>query len=427
MSRCTGVLNAREIRSPWLWPVSAPRLLSRAMPIAIVAGLATLYFKVVSITVPPHQDFDAYLEAARAAARHQSVYGTFLQYSGIDAARRPLAFIYPPIFAALTAPLARLPAGMAWWSWLLLMQAALAISGLLILRHMRASRSVVVWVIAVTLSFNPLWWDTITGQVNLLLLLLVTLGVLGVIRGNSRASLLIGVAAALKLTPGLLLIWLLLEGRVRAALWMVAGFAAITVLAAILFPADSWIYVHTVLPALSHGSPNPANQSLAAVLDRLAGLASPGFARYLSDQGAIIAIALTLLCAGWWASHRSAPMEPLARAATFLPLLPMVSPVTWAHHLVILLPLVWLSLAAAAARSWPIRELLMLGAIGLFLSLIPAWDLGALVSAAQARAIHSFDLGALVLANSSFIGTIILFMAGPWLLRPVAPDRLAAP
>lgn len=419
------MLNAREIASPRVFSVSARRLLSRGVPASLLAGLAALYLKVVSVTVPPHQDFDAYVEAGRAVLRHQSVYGTFMQYSSIDAARRPLAFIYPPIFAALTAPLARLPLGAAWWVWLLLMHAALAVSAFLVLRQLRASRSVVLCVVGVTLSFNPLWWDTITGQVNLLILLLVTAGIFGVIRGNPRASLLIGVAAALKLTPGLLLIWLLLEGRVRAALWMAAGFMAVTLLGSILFPADSWLYLHTVLPALSHGSTNPANQSLAGVLGRLAGLASPGMAGYVSSEGPMIAIALTLLGAGWWASCRSALAGPLPRAVTFLPLLPIVSPVSWEHHLVILLPLVWLCLAAAAARCWPIRDLLLLGTIGLFLSLIPAWELGSLISAAQLRALPSFDVTALLLANSPFIGSFILFMAGPWLLRPVAPDRLA--
>ncbi|MEW2123481.1 bifunctional glycosyltransferase 87/phosphatase PAP2 family protein [Streptomyces sp. NPDC007259] len=113
------------------------------------------------------------------------------------------------------------------------------------------------------------------GQVSILPVLLVLVG-LFVVRGERKAGLLIGVAAALQPTVLLFAVLLWLTGRRRSALTAAAAFAACTALAWAAMPHDSWTYwVHHVAGAgLGDQADSAANESLHGALLRL-GLAGP--------------------------------------------------------------------------------------------------------------------------------------------------------
>ncbi|THA63861.1 DUF2029 domain-containing protein [Streptomyces sp. A0958] len=113
------------------------------------------------------------------------------------------------------------------------------------------------------------------GQVSILPVLLVLVG-LFVVRGERKAGVLIGVAAALQPTVLLFAALLWLTGRRRAALTGGAAFAACTALAWVAMPHDSWTYwVHHVAGSgLGDQADSLANQSLHGALLRL-GLEGP--------------------------------------------------------------------------------------------------------------------------------------------------------
>jgi alpha-1,2-mannosyltransferase len=180
--------------------------------------------------------------------------------------------------------------------------------------------------------FEPLRDTFSFGQVNLVLLALVLADCLSLSAGRGRwAGAGTGLAAAVKLTPVLFIALLLLAGRRRAAATAAAVAAAATGLAAWADPAASRFYWTEALwdtgrvGRLDYVS----NQSLQGVLARLG---EPGRPLWAS------AVLLTL-CVWAWRSRRAVTAgnwpAAFALAGTTACL---VSPITWVHHLVWLLP-----------------------------------------------------------------------------------------
>lgn len=382
--------------------------------LALVAFVGTVYAVAVLNAVPPHPDLDLYLRGARELAHGRPLYDAFLQQPG-DATLR-YAFIYPPLFAILMLPFVVVPTAIVPMVWLIVMHAALGVTFFIVLRRLRANRLVMLLALLITLAFYPLWVEASQAQANLPILLLVTLGILGVTDGKPKAGIWIGLAAALKLTPGLLIVWLLVERRFRAASWMIAGFLTSSALAALLRPADSLIYVRVVIPQLARGTAYWSNQSIDGVVSRL--FTANRYTTPLVDLSwaHVLVVALAVAAMAFWMWARRRQDEPLTRAFAFLPLVPLVSAVSWEHHLVILLPLVWLIVTALADRGWPLRETAVAGLAIVTLLAIPHLPIGPPYATDFARAAHTSNPLLLAGANRLFIGTALLLLVSLWLL-----------
>ena len=406
-------------------------------PVAAVIG--TLYAVAVLNAVPPHPDFDVYLRGAGDLAHGRPLYDPFLHNPGEPALR--YGFIYPPLFAILMVPFTWLPAAIAPDAWLIMSHLALGVAFWLCIRRFKMQPVAVFLAIAVTLAFYPLWVESSQAQANLPILLLVTAGILGISGGNARAGIWIGLATALKLTPGLLIVWLLWERRWRAAAWMGAAFAGVTAVAAVLRPADTVTYARDVLPQLAHGTAYWSNQSIAGLVARLF-TSNPYTSPLLNlSWEPLLSSGLVLAGMAFWISKTPSPtLLTRGRETTglmgiaFLPLLPLASAVSWEHHLVILLPLVWLIIAVLAERGWPLRETAVAAFALLCLLAIPHLPLGPPFATDFARAAHTHNPLLIAGANRLLMGTLILFLAGPWLIgrfRAVAgkgsTDRATAP
>jgi alpha-1,2-mannosyltransferase len=356
-----------------------------------------------------HQDLDAYLAAGRAVWQGQPLYAPFLHHPFPDPALRP-AYIYPPVFALLVAPLTLVPVAIATVVWLLVGQVALVAALVLTLRWLRPSAWAVTAILCATATFYPLWIDAVQGQANLLLVMLVTAGIAGIVRGQSRFAAALGLAAALKLTPLILLAWLLIDRRIREAAWMLGAFAAVTAAAALWRFDDTLIFFRQVLPALAQGTAIYANQSLQGIVARVATV-NP----YTQPWMVVPGVAL-LAAIGLWV-WRTRGQSPLLRAAAFLPLLPLASSVTWPHHLVILLPVIWFSFIAIAQRGWPMPSTIAMCAMLLLLSVVSRWPIGPAFNQPGFRTAQTGDPAVFVVANAFFFGTLALFVLAPWLLR----------
>jgi alpha-1,2-mannosyltransferase len=177
------------------------------------------------------------------------------------------------------------------------------------------------------------------GQVNLALLALVLTDV----RRHRFAGVGIGLAAAIKLTPALFIGYLLLARRWRAAGTAVGVAAAATAIGWLVAPGPSRVYWTSAMGDTNRvGSLGYAsNQSMQGVLARL------------GDPGGRTAWALTaiaVLCV-WAYRSRRAPDDLTGFALTGTTAC-LVSPITWIHHLVWLLPaLVVLLRAGFRARA----------------------------------------------------------------------------
>ncbi|MFF1636152.1 glycosyltransferase 87 family protein [Streptomyces sp. NPDC058246] len=173
------------------------------------------------------------------------------------------------------------------------------------------------------------------GQVNLLLLALVLSDAWLLSTGRGRwTGVGIGLAAAVKLTPALFIVLLLLARRGRAAGVATAVATAATALAAWVAPDASRFYWTDAvwdtgrIGRLAYVS----NQSVQGVLARLAAPGEPSRAAWTTAV-------LLVLCVWAWRTSRALADADWAAAFALTGLAAcLVSPVTWVHHLVWLLP-----------------------------------------------------------------------------------------
>ncbi|WP_067052137.1 glycosyltransferase family 87 protein [Streptomyces sp. FXJ1.172] len=243
-------------------------------------------------------------------------------------------FTYPPFAALLMLPLALLGRNTAIALSLLVNLAALAVvlgilAGPRWRRHGWYRWSLALCLLAL---FEPLRDTFSFGQVNLVLLALVLGDSWLLTTGRGRwAGAGIGLAAAVKLTPALFIGLLLLAGRRRAAGVATAVAAAATALAAWADPRATRFYWTEALWDTSRVGrlDYVSNQSLQGVLARLGESGRPLWAT----------VVLLTLCVWAWRVRRAVTAGDwtaafaLTGAAACL-----VSPITWVHHLVWLLP-----------------------------------------------------------------------------------------
>jgi alpha-1,2-mannosyltransferase len=247
-------------------------------------------------------------------------------------------FVYPPFAAVTFTPIAALPLAVARVGWDLASVAAVAYSLVLMLRlaGYRPSRLAVAGVTAAALALDPVYQTLFLGQVNLILLALIMTDVWLVSQGADRAGLAgvgVGVAAAVKLTPAIFIVFFLLAGKTRAAVVSAAAFAGCGLVGLLVAPGASGEYwEHLFYDTSRVGAPYISNQSPYAAAIRIAGGTSHVGAWYLL-------IPLALGASGLFAAvvlARSGDWLGAAAVTGCTGLL--VSPISWAHHWVWILP-----------------------------------------------------------------------------------------
>lgn len=267
-----------------------------------------------------------------------------------------LPFTYPPFSALAMVPLAVLPFALlvAVWN-----AASVVVLGLVVDRFLRVARSVPVSprllaaVTAGALVFEPVWSSLAFGQINIFLLALVAFDLL---RSDRRhAGWMVGVAAGLKLTPLLFLVFLLLIGRFRAARTGALAFLATVGVGFVLVPGASWTYWTSLLWDAGRvgGVAYSGNQSVMGVLYRVTGH-EPGTVVWFLIAGSLAGLTLLVAALTW---RRGRPELAVCTAA--LAML-MASPISWSHHWVWAVPLVLV--------LWPVSRVVAVLATALFAS-----------------------------------------------------------
>ncbi|WP_128429780.1 glycosyltransferase 87 family protein [Streptomyces cyaneus] len=243
-------------------------------------------------------------------------------------------FTYPPFAAVAMLPMALLDLHVAIAVALLLNLAALAfVLRMLAGRAWRRYGWYGCAPAACALAlFEPLRDTFSFGQVNILLLALVLLDCRLLATGRGRwAGVGIGLAAAIKLTPAAFIGLLLVARRPRTAAVATAVAAAATALAAWVAPdASRFYWTHAMWDTTRVGRLDyVSNQSLQGILARLD-----------VSSRAVWAVVVLLVLGVWVARTRRAVAAGDWTAAFALTGLTacLVSPITWVHHLVWLLP-----------------------------------------------------------------------------------------
>lgn len=275
-------------------------------------------------------------------------------YSGpILTAEGPLDFTYPPFAAMVFTPLAVLPVAALH---------AVAVFGnlgicLLAVRwwtqRLQLNRHYGLLAVAFVLS-QPVIATVCYGQINLVLLGLILLDARLCLTGSRWRGVLIGIAAAIKLTPAIFVLWFIVRrdySAVRNSL--VAGFVAIAAAAALL-PEASFQYFTQLMFQTDRVGPMGYlhNLSLCGVLARV------DAPQWVWAVAAVLTFA-GCLWAAWRLARRTAPEAQLASlcAVAFLGL--FLSPVSWSHHWL------WLPLAAMVLLRFPGLRWLAIAGMGL--------------------------------------------------------------
>ncbi len=236
----------------------------------------------------------------------------------------------------------------------------------------------------------------------------------------------LGLAAVLKVSPVLLLVYLVLRGRrkviVPAVVTALGWFAAA---AAVGRPGDLLVWVRDVSPQVSHGSLSAYNQSIVGALARLTTPHTDLSLRI--DPGGWYVLAYLLwgvVLVGLWRSRRGRTIDPLELGVLVLALL-LAGPLTWDHYFAWgVLPVV---LLADPAR-WRGRASVETGALGAALAagLLLCRSGIPLPSPAAVRA----NAWMRVATDHYAVAALLVMIAATWiLLRPPvpAPDRAEWP
>lgn len=294
-------------------------------------------------------DLDVYRLGSAALLHGDALYGTLPQTQD----GQFLLFTYPPFAAIVLAPLTILPYWLACLLLTLLTLGLLAVVLSTVLGALgvlppglRGWRRITA-VLLVAEVLEPVLRTVYAGQIDLLLLALVVLDVL-VDTPKWPRGLLIGIAAAVKLTPAVFLLYFLLRRDTRALLVSAASVVVATLIGFVLAWRDSFQYwTHTVHDTGRIGTATlNTNQNIAGMLARL-GLGDT--ARFVLWAVACVAV-LGLVV---WAARRvltaagadgSDPASNGEAAVLALICVAMfglvVSPVSWSHHWVWVLPTV---------------------------------------------------------------------------------------
>ncbi|HEY4871022.1 MAG TPA: glycosyltransferase family 87 protein [Candidatus Dormibacteraeota bacterium] len=396
------------------------------MLVVVAAGYYLTWSVVQWVTLTPAAlrfDFVNYFGGAQAAAHGTDIYADFKRSWGSEA--WVVAYIYPPFFALVLAPVTSLGLLAAARIWLLVVHAAFLVALALILRiYPELSRSGRRLFLLAGFTFMPVYLNLKFQQVATVWLLLITAALWAALRRRAGlAGAFIAIAASLKVTPIFLIPLFARLGRWRVAMLGGVMLVVVTVVSLLAAPA-SWQFFTVVLPRIGLGTANWDNGSIDGLVSRIVELA-PGLfgsatqtvAKVVIAAAAVIVIGVTL-----WVARDIGDQAWRLRlsVAALVTSLLIVSSVTWQHHLVtLLLPIAtaiaWITVRRPGARyGW-----------GLAAAYAMCWvDRRAFPLPADLQ-VHTPGQAALVLAGTSvkLAGLLLLWLLLLRMLR--AEQRIA--
>lgn len=276
-----------------------------------------------------------------------------------DPVYEQLYFVYPPFAALMFLPMAilndtLLSAAMISLNLMLVIWTVGVTSrealgaGTVITRGAAACLGIGFTFLLVPLA-DTMW----LGQINILLMALVVVDLIAVSRGRRWAGVALGIAAAIKLTPLLFVVFLLWSRRWRPAAIALGTFAASVALGFIALPKDALAFWASALRDTTRIAPSEwiVNQSFAGVVARF----WPDAPIAVWFTGAAAVCALALFVGGRLLDRQL----PVFAAAVVGVASAFAAPFSWEHHWIWLVILVWWPLDAAIVgfvnrdRRWP--------------------------------------------------------------------------
>ncbi|GAA1458345.1 glycosyltransferase 87 family protein [Williamsia maris] len=341
--------------------------------IAVALGLLAIWLQhvVVAFDEPfwglfdNQLDLDVYRAGAQTVLDGQRLYDAKLLGH--------LDYTYAPISVLLFTPFAWMPfaAARVVWSVLIFVVLYLVITlsfrnlGYRITWQLRAISASLVVISALLEPVRSTIWF---GQVNIFLMALVLWDLLRPESSRLR-GVATGVAAGIKLTPLIFIVYLAAQRRWRSVAGVLAGFVATVVIAFVAFPRDSWQYwTGTFIDSDRVGVPDTVgNQSIRGALANNFATSHPSTIAWLVLALAALALGLAAALMAHRRGHELLALTLVGLTSC------AVSPMSWGHHWVWIVPLGVIALHHVfSARTAVHRLLAGAGVVGLVLTTF-AW------------------------------------------------------
>ncbi|PCJ17030.1 MAG: hypothetical protein COB04_09480 [Gammaproteobacteria bacterium] len=335
-------------------------------------------------------DLKSFYWAAQASFIHStSPYDvTYLQHL---ADGHVFPYLYPPSSLLLLSPLSSLSFSQAHLSLLLinhLMLPVIAVALTLALKKWvpgKLNQAIMCCMILnLLLLYAPAFGTIALGQVNLIVLLFLTLFILA-LQANSHpalCALLLAIPILLKTYPALLLILLLTQKRYRILCTTILILMLLMLLSAYVLPAGLWqIWLSEIVPRGHYGGiPEglnaanvPWNQNINALMNRnVTFLSRNGFSyqwlsHFFNGLGYFISVGILATSVYYFRcantqQYRNSVSNSLLEYGAILLVMVMIAPLTWDHHFVFVLPAL-LACIAHSSLDWRANKIKLLSLI----------------------------------------------------------------
>jgi len=357
--------RARRRRSPWSRTFGSARFVLGALLFALSLTAYLVDQGVHRHAVLSWYDLNVYNDAGLITRQLPAILYTWELKVGIQ-------FTYTPFAALIFAGGSMLKFSTLRWIMTSASLAAIPLTAWLTIgglgKRGAARLAAALAVSALALWIQPVSKALFLGQIEPLLMLLV---VWDLTRSDERRwkGIGIGLAAGIKLVPLIFIPYLLLAGKIRQALVATATFAATIVLGFLTLPGPSasyWLTGYFMRPGRTGSVHSLVNQSLLGLIARLYGTVGPA-------QGAWVPLALAVaLCgvvAGAMLSRTGRPVQGWVLVGITSVL---VSPISWDHHWVWIVPVMGL-LAGLAISARPLAKAGCIAAILAVAGILGAW------------------------------------------------------
>jgi alpha-1,2-mannosyltransferase len=324
---------------------------------AVAAASLLAYLAAIAIhpfdTMLKGFDLRVYVDGGNLA-RHNADY----LYAWSWHNHRGIKFTYTPFAALLFAAVTVIPFHLLMMLAALVSVGALAITLWVAFRELGWRRAEVAGP-ALLLGGVALWLEPVQralflGQVELVLMALIVVDLSASDKRWWKGAA-TGLAAGIKLVPLLFIVYLVLTRRLRAAAVATAAFVVSAAIGFVFLPHDSslWWFHHYFLDASRTGFVGASeNQSLRGLLTRLAGSVNTGQAIWWPVAGAVGVAGLAAATVLHRKGQEFAGLMTCALTAL------LVSPISWDHHWVWVVPFLVVAVTAAyragstVLRAW---------------------------------------------------------------------------
>jgi hypothetical protein len=329
--------------------------------IGLIIILAGLYIQNNIVSVYPNlhgNDFAHLYLGSYLAVQHKNFYSPEIIFPTAEALgiQHLNPFVYPPIVAIFFIPLSLFSYQDAQLVWFILNQLFLIFAFLFLILSFNSDNKLIYIVAALVLSFSfaPLYRTLTAGQLNLLMLFLLSLVWYFYARKMPvGAGLVLAIATLLKLFPGLLILFFIWKKEYRVAISAIAVVVILVLLSLAIQGGQLYQDYGTLLTQMSYGQSTwsqfqqrfdvePANQSFHALVLRLFSanpvtspiVDSPGLAKILSALFSIVIIIIT-----FWVTYpkknKKISLQTLQTDFSLFLLTALLIPsLLWDHYLV---------------------------------------------------------------------------------------------